>query len=122
VCSSDLNYRMGEHIRPGCGPIRFDLALSDVPAGSRLVFMKNGHTLAEERPQDAAPRYHFTDSPDWEARNWYRVDLFNAAGEVWAVTNPIYAGSPPSQPAETWGQALARAKSENMIIEQTIFE
>jgi hypothetical protein len=115
-------YHMGEHIAGDDGAVQFDLALWAVPAGARLTFVKNGRVLAEGHPARGDVSYRFADTPDWQIRNWYRVDLFNGAGEIWAVTNPIYVGRPPSQPHETWGQALARARREGMIIEQTIFE
>jgi hypothetical protein len=115
------SYQMGDHIRSD-GAIEFDVALRGVPAGARLAFIKNGRVMAEGHPEGSCVAHRFADTPNWEIRNWYRVDLFNSAGEIWAVTNPIYAGRPPSQPDETWSQALARARHEGMIIKQTIFE
>jgi hypothetical protein len=117
-----LSYQIGQHIAGDQGAVEFDVSLQDIPAGARLVFIKNGQALSEDRPQAAHASYRFADEPDWNIRNWYRVDLFNSAGEVWAVTNPIFVGLPPSQPHETWGQVLARARHEGRIIEQTIFE
>jgi hypothetical protein len=120
--SGAQSYRMGEHIAGDDGALEFDVALQAVPAGARLAFVKNGRVLAEALPQGGDASYRFADTPDWQIGNWYRVDLFNSAGEIWAVTNPIYVGRPPSQPHETWGQAVARARREGMIIKQTIFE
>jgi len=116
------SYQMGEHIAGDGGAVEFDVAMQGMPAGARLAFTKNGQALTQAHPQGADVSYRFTDTPDWETGNWYRVDLFNSAGEVWALTNPIYVGRPPSPPHETWGQALARARREGMIIQQTIFE
>jgi hypothetical protein len=112
---------MGEHIDAHSGQLDLLVELDDVPAGCRLVLMKNGHKIAEDLSHEADVRYCFHDSLDPTERNWYRVDLFNAAGEIWTLTNPIYAGLPPQAPSEWWSQALARAHREHAIIAQTIF-
>jgi hypothetical protein len=122
VYANSNSYTMGDFIHNAGGDIELHIEIEGAPKGSTLRLVKNGQVISSHLEHRSSIHLRFVDTPRWSQRNWYRVDLFNRDGEMSVISNPIYVGQPPSNPVETWGQAVARARREQMIIKQTIFE
>lgn len=91
-------YPIGADMGELRGPIEFSAAVvgynlaGPVSASARIV--KNGRIVADAPLSGDETRLFYTEPTASAAPAWYRLDVFDQAGQLLAITNPIYCGAP----------------------------
>ncbi|HMQ55842.1 MAG TPA: CehA/McbA family metallohydrolase [Anaerolineae bacterium] len=85
----------------GAVELNAEVMASPVPARAQIV--KNGDVVTETRVVGGEAGLGFEEvlSPDQPA--WYRLDVYDEAGLMLAVSNPIFAGPQPEPLAHAFG-------------------
>lgn len=99
----DQTYDIGADLGQIGGEIRLTANLFDCRTPASVQLVKNGVVVADvvARARQAALEFNDTLQPD--EPTWYRLDVYDEAGLMLAITNPIFAG-PRRQPVlQTFG-------------------
>ncbi|MCI0518915.1 MAG: CehA/McbA family metallohydrolase [Chloroflexi bacterium] len=100
-------YGIGADLGAPGGEIAFSAALTDVEDGDLARLVQNGQAIASAVASDGQISLEKRLLPAGSV-NWWRVDVFNAAGELLAFSNPIFAAQPSHTPRE-YGDYLSAA-------------
>jgi hypothetical protein len=94
-------FDMGADLGQWKGEIEFSATVAGcaTPANARIV--KNGEAIAESAVANGGVRLTRTDRADATQPAWYRFDVYDAAGLMLAITNPIFVG-PRRTPERHW--------------------
>ena len=96
-------YDIGADVGQGEGVIDFTAEVTTCPAPAQARIVKNGRVVAEAAVVGGRAGFGFQDDlrPDQSA--WYRLDVYDSAGLMLAITNPIFAGPPCEPTLHTFG-------------------
>jgi hypothetical protein len=97
-------YAMGEDVGLVHNPGRLSARVWDCRDKARLILVRNGQALARADVQNGASEIE-VEIPANEApvQAWYRVDVLDAASQILAVSNPIFAGPHGNPAPRTYG-------------------
>lgn len=97
-------YQIGSVLGEVDGQLQLTAQVVDSPMPGRAQIVKNGEVMTEVALENGCACLKFSDEAKPSQTAWYRLDVYNEADLMLALTNPIYVG-PRCQPdKQTFGE------------------
>ncbi|MGQ0604815.1 MAG: CehA/McbA family metallohydrolase [Anaerolineales bacterium] len=102
-----VTHHIGADLGNVSGAVELKATVSECPPSARALMVRNGHPMAEVPEADGGINLHLHAGANRGESAWFRCEVFDAQGELLAITNPIFHGPPPTPSKKTFGEYLA---------------
>jgi hypothetical protein len=97
------SYSIGVELGTVAGAVELRAKVTASPVRARAQIIKNGAVMAESSVAGGETDLSFDDYLTGDRPVWYRLDVYDEAGLMLAITNPIFAGPRPEPQLHTFG-------------------
>ncbi len=101
-------YEIGDDLGQQGGALELTATVSECASPAWAQIVRNGAVIAEAEAADGRAELRFTTALDPTQPAWYRFDVYDQAGLMLAITNPIYAGLQRTPMRKTFGEFVDR--------------
>ncbi|MBL6965643.1 MAG: PHP domain-containing protein [Anaerolineales bacterium] len=85
-------YQIGADMGIQSGEISFTVSLSHATRPLTAQLVENGLVITQKSTNSASDTLHFQHPANPTRPMWYRLDITDETGDIWAITNPIFSG------------------------------
>ena len=100
---NDTVYTIGADLGEVAGEIRLLADVCDCPMPAHAYILKNGSIVAQAVVEEGRATVECVDTLHPAEPAWYRLDIYDEAGLMLAITNPIYTGPAKIPLLKTFG-------------------